>query len=93
MESRAPPLPDTLSSSSPRCPILQRRISLNSILSVEPYTTPLAILSASKRKLEQYESKLGDWNELFTKTGADLLEAGMTVPERRYLLWILEKYR
>ena len=56
-------------------------------------TTPLDLLSLSKRKLEAYESKLGTWDELFTKTGADLREAGMTIKERRYTLWFLEKYR
>ncbi|KAL8281488.1 hypothetical protein RQP46_006172 [Phenoliferia psychrophenolica] len=56
-------------------------------------STPHDLLSLSKRKLEAYESKLGTWDELFTKTGAELREAGMTIKERRYCLWFLEKYR
>lgn len=60
----------------------------------EPYTTPLAILSASKRNLAQYAPKLGEsFEELFSKTSIDLEQAGLTPKERRYLLWILEKYR
>ncbi|ORY49743.1 hypothetical protein BCR35DRAFT_356139 [Leucosporidium creatinivorum] len=57
------------------------------------YTTPLSLLSSSKRGLEQYEHKLGTWDELFSKTSAQLAEAGMTVGEKRYLLWLLERYR
>lgn len=44
--------------------------------------------------MEAYAPKLGEtWEELFTKTSADLAAAGMTVKERRYLLWVLEKFR
>ncbi|KAI5481388.1 hypothetical protein MNV49_005010 [Pseudohyphozyma bogoriensis] len=59
----------------------------------EPITTPAALLAASGRKLSQYESKLGDWNELFTKTSDNLKDLGMLPKERRYLLWVLERYR
>ncbi|KAK4691321.1 hypothetical protein P7C70_g9378, partial [Phenoliferia sp. Uapishka_3] len=58
-----------------------------------PYQTPLDVLSASKRKLETYAPKLGSWEEMFTKTSADLRDAGMTIKERRYTLWLLEKFR
>ncbi|BGP43209.1 hypothetical protein JCM10449v2_007237 [Rhodotorula kratochvilovae] len=57
------------------------------------YTDPAALLAASKRGLESYADKLGDWAELFGKSGAELRDAGMTVKESRYTLWLLEKYR
>lgn len=55
--------------------------------------TTAALLAATKRKFGSYEAKLGDWNELFSKTGGDLRDVGMSVSDRRYLLWILEKFR
>lgn len=67
--------------------------TLLTLSTAAPITTPAALLAASKHKLSQYESKLGDWNELFTKTGSELRDAGMSVQDRRYLLWLLEKYR
>ncbi|GAA5891591.1 hypothetical protein JCM8208_007332 [Rhodotorula glutinis] len=57
------------------------------------YTDPTAILAASKRGLESYADKMGSWDEAFTKTSAELRDAGMTVKESRYTLWLLEKYR
>ncbi|KPV72016.1 uncharacterized protein RHOBADRAFT_56152 [Rhodotorula graminis WP1] len=57
------------------------------------YTDPAAILAASKRGLESYADKMGSWDEAFTKTGAELRDAGMTVKQSRYTLWLLEKYR
>lgn len=36
---------------------------------------------------------MGSWDEAFTKTSAELRDAGMTVKESRYTLWLLEKYR
>ncbi|GAA5827897.1 hypothetical protein JCM11251_007721 [Rhodosporidiobolus azoricus] len=57
------------------------------------YTDVSSLLSASKRGLEQYADKLGEWNELFTKTSTDFKDAGMTVKQSRYLLWLLERYR
>lgn len=62
-------------------------------LSTGAIATPLDLLSLSKRKLETYAPKLGTWDELFAKTGADLRETGMTTKERRYCLWFLEKFR
>ncbi|KAK4052611.1 hypothetical protein OIO90_004239 [Microbotryomycetes sp. JL221] len=62
----------------------------------EPTTTPESLLKAAGRGLEQYSTKLGEdlnWASLFTKTGQQLADAGMTTKERRYLMWILEKYR
>ncbi|GAA5888392.1 hypothetical protein JCM6882_008602 [Rhodosporidiobolus microsporus] len=58
-----------------------------------PYTDVTSILSASKRGLESYADKLGEWNDLFTKSGTELKDAGMTVKESRYLMWLLEQYR
>lgn len=55
--------------------------------------TTADLLAATKRKFGSYESKLGDWNSLFSKTGGDLRDVGMSVSDRRYLLWILEKFR
>ncbi|GAA5861970.1 hypothetical protein JCM8547_001542 [Rhodosporidiobolus lusitaniae] len=57
------------------------------------YTDTTSILAASKRGLEQYADKLGDWAELFGKTSTDLKDAGLTTKESRYLLWLLERYR
>lgn len=80
-------------------PILRQRITFapnptdSSPLPTAPITTPAALLAVSKRKLSQYEGKLGDWSELFTKTGSELRDAGMSVSDRRYVLWLLEKYR
>ncbi|GAA5990372.1 hypothetical protein JCM10908_007341 [Rhodotorula pacifica] len=58
-----------------------------------PYTDPASLLSASKRGLESYAEKLGNWSELFTKTSGDLRDAGMDIKQTRYTLWLLEKYR
>ncbi|GAA6014546.1 hypothetical protein JCM10207_001640 [Rhodosporidiobolus poonsookiae] len=58
-----------------------------------PYTDPSALLSVSKRCLESYADKFEDWPALFSKTSAELRDAGMTVKESRYLLWLLERYR
>ncbi|GAA5825387.1 hypothetical protein JCM3770_003516 [Rhodotorula araucariae] len=57
------------------------------------YKDPASVLAASKRGLESYADKLGDWAELFGKSGAQLRDAGMSVQESRYTLWLLEKYR
>ncbi|GAA6037727.1 hypothetical protein JCM8097_002311 [Rhodosporidiobolus ruineniae] len=59
----------------------------------EPYTDPTALLSASRRGLESYADKLGDWAELFKKSGTELRDAGMSVKESRYTLWLLEQFR
>ncbi|TNY24111.1 hypothetical protein DMC30DRAFT_346400, partial [Rhodotorula diobovata] len=58
-----------------------------------PYTDPASLLAASKRGLEQYADKVGGWAELFGKSSAQLRDAGMTVKESRYTLWLLEKFR
>ncbi|BGP19876.1 hypothetical protein JCM10213v2_008007 [Rhodosporidiobolus nylandii] len=60
-----------------------------------PYQDPASILVASKRGLEQYADKLEEdgWQGLFTKTGTELRDLGMTVKESRYTLWLLERYR
>ncbi|KAG0659135.1 hypothetical protein C6P46_005306 [Rhodotorula mucilaginosa] len=63
------------------------------MLAIGPYSDPASLLSVSKRGLESYAEKLGNWSELFTKTSGDLRDAGMDVKQTRYTLWLLEKYR
>jgi len=61
---------------------------------IAPFDSPLSILTASKRGLEQYSDKFTTTDELFSKTGMELREqVGMTIKESKYLLRILEKYR
>lgn len=72
---------------------LTQYLYLYHLLTIGPTTSTSTLLSASKRKLESYEPKLGDWNSLFTKSGIDMKEIGMAVKERRYLLRLLESYR
>jgi len=63
--------------------------------------SPTALLSLSARGLESYAAKLlpaeasakEQWAKLFTASSAELAEAGMSVQERRYTLWLLQKYR
>ncbi|KAK4046244.1 hypothetical protein OIV83_006223 [Microbotryomycetes sp. JL201] len=58
--------------------------------------SPEALLKAAGRGLDQYATKLGEdltWPALFTKSGQELADAGMSTKDRRYLLWVLEKYR
>ncbi|KAM0751921.1 hypothetical protein T439DRAFT_288039, partial [Meredithblackwellia eburnea MCA 4105] len=33
------------------------------------------------------------WSDLFSKTGPEFREMGMSVKERRYLMWVLEGVR
>ncbi|KAK0449140.1 hypothetical protein EV421DRAFT_1704974, partial [Armillaria borealis] len=33
------------------------------------------------------------WEEFWTKTGANLKEAGLAIRDRRYMLWCMSKYR
>jgi hypothetical protein len=63
---------------------------------IAPYNDPTAVLSAAGRSLESFASKpaLSTWDQLFTATSQQLADdAGMNVKERKYLLWLLEKYR
>ncbi|KDE02691.1 hypothetical protein MVLG_06779 [Microbotryum lychnidis-dioicae p1A1 Lamole] len=58
-----------------------------------PYTTPAAVLESASRNLKQHTDKFPTWEALFASTSHSLAELGLAVKERRYLLWVLEKYR
>ncbi|KAM0791073.1 hypothetical protein ACM66B_004364 [Microbotryomycetes sp. NB124-2] len=65
-------------------------------MDIDAISSPEALLKAAGRGLESYATKLGEdltFTKLFTKTGQELADAGMSAKERRYLLWVLEKYR
>lgn len=57
------------------------------------YKDPASLLAVSKRGLEEFADKVGSWEDLFTKSSAELREAGMNIKQSKYCLWLLEKYR
>ncbi|PBK74799.1 uncharacterized protein ARMOST_10809 [Armillaria ostoyae] len=54
--------------------------------------TPEEFLKSIGRSMEtKYSAE--SWEEFWTKTGANLKEAGLAIRDRRYMLWCMSKYR
>ncbi|KAK0487399.1 hypothetical protein IW261DRAFT_1415098 [Armillaria novae-zelandiae] len=54
--------------------------------------TPEEFLKNIGRSMETKYS-VESWDEFWTKTGANLKEAGLAIRDRRYMLWCMSKYR
>ncbi|KZT34486.1 hypothetical protein SISSUDRAFT_1052731 [Sistotremastrum suecicum HHB10207 ss-3] len=56
------------------------------------FSTPEALLKSFGRSAET-KLKVESWEALWKMRGIDMKEAGISVKDRRYILWAMEKYR
>ncbi|KAF8887169.1 IGR protein motif-domain-containing protein [Infundibulicybe gibba] len=58
----------------------------------EPIAAPVDFLKAIGRSSET-KLTIEKWEEFWATSGHDLRKAGLSVRDRRYILWCMEKYR
>lgn len=63
------------------------------LLCAAPFDSVAAVLGGARRDLAPFASKFPAWDDLFSATSATLAAQGMSVKQRRYTLWLLEKLR
>ncbi|KAL5501700.1 hypothetical protein ACEPAH_8960 [Sanghuangporus vaninii] len=84
------PIPEAKSqSSSPRSSHFPRVYFI--VLSADGMTTESFLSSIGRDAVSKV--KVASWDELWSLDGHALKEAGLTVRDRRYILWCMEKFR